>query len=87
VSSEFEIIVSDRAKKTLKGLSKQDQLRIKHAISKLSKYPPDLKIVKLKGGQGELRLRVGNWRVLFEYAFKENHVRILDIGHRREIYR
>jgi mRNA interferase RelE/StbE len=41
----------------------------------------------LKGGEGELRIRVGDWRVI--YAVKDDMLLILviKIGHRSDVYR
>ena len=84
---EFEIDFSEKAVKNLKELDRHTQTRMKEAISRLSNYPPQGDITKLKGGQDELRLRVGDWRITFEYNFKEKQVTILTIKHRREAYR
>ncbi|WP_272879183.1 type II toxin-antitoxin system RelE family toxin [Rothia nasimurium] len=48
-------------------------------------YPPGTK--KIIGGDGELRLRVGNYRVI--YAVEEGRliILVLTIGHRREVYK
>lgn len=85
---EFEIVFSPRAVRDLKALDKNVQTRIKAAITGLACFPPRGDVIKLRGGQGtELRLRVGDWRVMFEYAFTEGQVYILAIKHRREAYR
>lgn len=85
---EFEIILSPRAVKNLKALDHSNQKRVKNAIHKLAQFPPKCDVIKLHGGKGsELRLRVGNWRVTFEYDFKEKQVHVLTIKNRREAYR
>lgn len=85
---EFELVFSPRALKDLKALDYYIQKRVKKAVSKLTYYPSDCEIIKLKGGkESELRLRVGNWRVVFEYHFSEKKVYVLMIKHRREVYR
>jgi mRNA interferase RelE/StbE len=89
VSWEFEIIFSPRAKRHLKALDRSIQTRIKEAVAhNLVCFPPRGDVIKLEGGEGtELRLRVGDWRVTFEYDFKLRQVHILSIKHRREAYR
>ncbi len=88
MNSEFEIIFSPKAFKDLKSLDKAIQIRIKEAILKLNRFPPNADILKLKGGQGsEFRLRVGDWRVVFEYRFQEKEVLILTIKNRRDVYK
>lgn len=88
VNLEFEIIFSPKALKQFKNLDRAIQIRIKEGITKLAEYPPQADIVKLKGGMGnELRLRVGNWRIIFEYQFEAKQVHILTIKNRRDIYK
>lgn len=88
MNSEFEIIFSPKALKDLRSIDKITQIWIKEAILKLNRFPPHADIIKLKGGQGnELRLRVGDWRVVFEYRFQEKEVFILTIKNRRDAYK
>ena len=74
-----------RAIKDLKHLQKQDASRIADALERLqSDLAGDVK--KLTNCTPEYRLRVGQFRVLFEI---ENETRIIvyRIVHRREAYR
>ena len=88
MNSEFEVIFSPKALKDLKSLDKAIQIRIKEAVLKLTYFPPNADILKLKGGQGnEFRLRVGDWRVLFEYRFQEKEIHLLTIKNRRDVYK
>jgi len=89
VSWEFEVIFSPRAKRDLKAMEHGVQTRIKEAVAaNLVRFPPKGDVAKLEGGEGtELRLRVGEWRVIFEYDFKQRQVHVLRVRHRREAYR
>ncbi|CFX16005.1 Toxin-antitoxin system, RelE/ParE toxin family [Syntrophomonas zehnderi OL-4] len=88
MNSEFKIIFSPKALKQLKDLDRAVQIKIKEGINKLTQYPPRADVIKLKGGQGnELRLRVGSWRIIFEYQFKDRQVHILTIKNRRDVYK
>jgi mRNA interferase RelE/StbE len=42
---------------------------------------------KLVGGEGDWRLRVGDYRVLYEINDTRKVVRVLHVKHRREAYR
>jgi mRNA interferase RelE/StbE len=44
-------------------------------------------VTKLKGTDGDFRLRVDDWRVIFQLQGDRLVVLVLDLGHRREIYR
>ena len=88
VNSEYEIIFAPRALKQLQKLDKTAQIRIKEGIIKLANYPPEADVRKLKGGMGnEFKLRVGNWRIIFEYQFADQEVHILNIATRSDAYK
>lgn len=36
---------------------------------------------------GEYRFRIGDYRVIFDLNYKKNLIIIINVGHRREIYR
>lgn len=38
-------------------------------------------------GRSEYRLRVGDYRVIYEFDQQENVLLLLALGHRREVYR
>jgi mRNA-degrading endonuclease RelE of RelBE toxin-antitoxin system len=75
---------TERAKEQLRAIDREQALDILHA---LTDYAANGKgqIKKLKGS-GDLRLRVGDYRVRFEVA-EEDTYRILGVRHRKEAYR
>ncbi len=77
----FQIIYSKKAKKFLEKQNRSTQLRILSAIAKL---PQDGDIKKLQGQNG-YRLRIGNFRVLFD--INGVIIDIIDIGNRGQIYK
>ena len=38
-------------------------------------------------GRSEFRLRVGDYRVLYEFDLSRNELSLVTLGHRREVYR
>ena len=81
----YTVELKPRAIKDLKHLQKQDALRIADALERLqSDLTGDVK--KLTNFTPEYRLRVGQFRVLFEI---ENETRIIvyRVVHRRKAYR
>ena len=81
----YTVDLKPRAIKDLKHLQKQDASRIADALERLqSGLTGDVK--KLTNFTPEYRLRVGQFRVLFEV---ENETRIIvyRVVHRREAYR
>ncbi len=77
----FQIIYSKKAKNFLEKQNRSTQLRILSAIAKL---PQDGDIKKLQGQNG-YRLRIGNFRVLFD--INGVIIDIIDIGNRGQIYK
>ena len=80
----YEIEIRRRAEKDLASIPKSDAQKIADAIYALEN---GLKgnIKKLTKHTPEYRLRVGNWRVLFEVL--EDNIIIYRIRHRKEVYR
>ncbi len=77
----YKIIYSKKAEKFLRKQDKPTQRRLIDAISKL---PLEGDIKKLQGTDG-YRLRVGNYRVLFDV--NGLILDIIDIGNRGQIYK
>ena len=73
--------------KALRKLDKQVARRIVRAIGKLADQPRPPGCVQLSDGNGELRIRVGDYRVIYEVIDNELVVLVLRVGHRRQIYR
>lgn len=80
----YEIEIRKRAEKDLATLSKSDAQKIADAIFAMEKGLIG-NIKKLTNHTPEYRLRVGDWRVLFEVSI--NKIIIYRIRHRKEAYR
>ena len=80
----YEIEIRKRAEKDLAAVPKPDLQSIADAIFSLEDgLVGDIK--RLTNFSPEYRLRIGNWRVLFEVA--KNKITIYRILHRKEAYR
>jgi len=87
MSYENRILISKRALKELKSVPEIERKSIKDRISKLAFFPLiRLDIKKLRGQQKVYRLRVGDYRVIFEYDDEERLVKILKVGKRGSVY-
>jgi len=63
------------------------KLIIKEKIVQLEQFPNLSQIKKLtRHPLAEYRLRVGDYRVLFDYDKPTNSIFILKIGHRKDVY-
>ncbi len=72
------LLIDKSAGKVLKRLDKATQTRILHALRKLAEDPrrTDLDVVYYKADKA-YRLRVGNWRIVFERSKTEIRVRVI----------
>jgi len=61
--------------------------RISVAIDELRTQPRPHNSKKLSGSHDQWRVRVGDYRILYEINDKAREVRVFAVGHRREIYR
>lgn len=85
-SKRYEIELSEVAKREFSKLERSVQDRLRLAFRVLSGNPRPPKSVKLKGRNG-YRVRVGNYRIIYEVLDVKVIILIARIGHRREIYR
>ena len=82
----YQVQISNRAIKALEKLPDGIYERITEALQELAQNPRPPGCKKMKGRQG-YRIRVSDYRVVYEIEDDKLLVLIIDIGHRREIYR
>jgi len=85
----YKLVFLTSAQKELKKLDSAVQKSIKEKLILLTENPELLKnnIKGLKGGhKGKFRLRVHQYRVIFQIKDDELIITIIRVGHRKEIY-
>jgi mRNA interferase RelE/StbE len=82
----YVISISETAIKQIKKLSKDTRLKIIAAILSFEIEPRPFGCKKLAGSQNTYRIRLGNYRVIYEIHEKEILVKVLKVGHRKDIY-
>jgi mRNA interferase RelE/StbE len=82
----YAILVFRGAQKTLAKLPKQDYQKVRTAIEDLAQTPRPIGCKKLTG-RPAWRIRVGVYRIIYEIDDRQQTVTIVNIGHRRDIYR
>lgn len=87
ISYKVEFVKS--AQKEFNRLSKGIQDKVTKALYLLAQDPFSelLKIKKLKGADQLYRLRLGDYRVVYEVRQNVLVVVVIKIGHRKDIYR
>jgi mRNA interferase RelE/StbE len=72
----------------IKALEKIDEpfySNIKESIYNLAKNPRPTSYIKLKGRDG-YRIRVGNYRIIYEIFDRSLLIDVVELGHRKNIY-
>lgn len=84
----YTIEILPTARKELLSLPGAIQKRIGKKIDSLQDNPRPAGVKALKGKRGDFyRLRVGDYRILYEIRDKVLLVIVIKVGHRREVYR
>jgi len=82
----FQVILHDDVRKKIKKIPKNYQENIISKLSALSEFPHFLDIKKIKGQVNTYRLRIGNYRAVFDVDFNTKiiYVTALSIRGRTE---
>ena len=86
----YEVRLARRAVRSLENLQRRDQQRIRAAIDLLAETPRPPSCVALQGEVGVYRVRVGDYRIVYEVldqVLVVQVVQVVRVGHRREVYR
>ena len=86
----FDITVDDDTKsiqKQLDNLPSNIQDRVYEKISQLAEEPRPDGVAKLKGYDNEYRIRIGDYRLVYEIQDEKLIVLILQCKHRRDVYK
>ncbi len=81
----FEIIWSNSAFRVIKKLPRSISKRIVGRIDALSEDPQNVDFKKLIG-MPYFRLRVGDYRVIFNIDYQKKKITIIKVGHRKNVY-
>jgi len=85
----YQLVFLSSAQKEFKKIDSAMQKSIKEKLILLCENPEVLKnnIKALKGGhKGKFRLRVHQYRVIFQIKEGELLITIIRVGHRKEVY-
>ena len=83
--AKYSITLSKRAKKQLDKLSDNIARPVFQAIQELADNPRPQGYKKLKGRDG-YRIRIGDYRVIYEVFDNILLVDVIDLGNRKDIY-
>jgi len=83
----YSVELTRTAEKQLRRLAKRDRIRVVEAIEELATKARPRAARKLQGYDDVYRIRVGQYRVVYEVYDDRVVVIVLKIGHRKDIYR
>ena len=79
------VLILRRAQKELARFPSTAYERVKIAILELSENPRPKGCRRLVGREG-WRIRVGDYRIIYEIDDEQKIVTVLHVGHRRDVY-
>jgi len=85
--SRYSVEIARRAIKSIAGLPRDQQRRIRAAIDLLAEEPRPPNCVALTGEESVCRVRVGDYRILYEVIDERLVIHVIRVGHRRDVYR
>lgn len=81
----YEVIIEKSVVKQLQKLPVPEYNKIKKALAALAHNPRPHGYLKLKGRDG-YRIRVGNYRIIYEIIDDKLIVIVITIAHRKDVY-
>jgi mRNA interferase RelE/StbE len=82
----YTVFILRRAQRELQRLPKEDYDRVREAMRGLAHDPRPTGCLALTSRAG-WRIRVGDYRVIYEIDDVQRTVTIVHVGHRRDVYR
>jgi mRNA interferase RelE/StbE len=83
----YKVLLERSAERDLRRLSPDIHDRVIDAIRALSVSPRPAGCRKLEASKSDWRIRVGDWRIIYEISDRDREVRVNRVRHRREVYR
>ena len=83
----YEILIGQTAERDLKRLSAENFHSVVPRIKTLARNPRPRGCRKLFGSKNDWRIRVGDYRVVYEIRDRAKEIRVMKIRHRGEAYR
>jgi mRNA interferase RelE/StbE len=83
----YQVVIERKAEKDMDRLSPLIHRRVSESILALASNPRPPGCRKLVGGADDWRIRVGDYRVVYQIADAIRVVRVSRVRHRREVYK
>jgi mRNA interferase RelE/StbE len=83
----YEILLGQAAERDLKKLPSEMFNRVILKIKELAKNPKPQQSRKIIGSKNDWRIRVGDYRIIYEIDARAEIIRVMRIRHRKNVYR
>ena len=83
----YQVNFQSSVEKDLRKLSSENCDRLLTRIEELANDPLPVQSIRLKGTEGLYRVRVGDYRIIYEVDLPAKSLLIHYVRHRREVYR
>lgn len=83
----YRVVWAESAAKEITKIHPAERRRIEDIVAALADNPRPVGAIQLKGGEsGQMRVRVGNYRVVYTIDDGQLTIWIVKVAHRREVY-
>ena len=84
----FSVVLSRTAANKLRKMDRGVAFRLLKRLKRLAEQMPEASLEPLKGDwKGSYKLRVGDYRIIFQVDWENQQIVVEDIDHRSRIYK
>jgi mRNA interferase RelE/StbE len=83
----YKIIIKKSALKEIGSIPKIFRIKIIEAIDELARNPRPSGVRKLESSHNSYRVRIGNYRIVYDIGDKELIIEVIKVANRKEAYR
>jgi len=82
----YRVFIERNAEKNFKKTPKEIKKKIIAAVAELKNNPRPLNVRKISDSESSYRIRIGDYRIIYEIDEKRKKINIFRIRHRKEAY-
>jgi mRNA interferase RelE/StbE len=83
----YEVVILPRAQKQIRSIPSRIAESVEEKLRSLAENPRPAGCKKLRGHEEAWRIRVGDYRIIYDIDNAQKTVVVMKVGHRSEIYR
>lgn len=86
--ASYKITLTEKANKSLVKIKDHTiSKRLFRKIESLGKNPAPSGVRRIMGSDMDYRIRMGDYRIIYQVLEEEKSVHVIAVGHRKDIYR